>query len=653
MCLVRGSRPSTSTATSLVAAMGTSGRLGPGRTVAFGLTLLALFLTAAPSSTVATKESSSSSAAAAAGGSSSAARCEEITIPMCRGIGYNLTFMPNQFNHETQEEAGLEVHQFWPLVEIQCSSDLKFFLCSMYAPICIEDYHQPLPACRTVCERARAGCAPLMLHYGFAWPEQMNCDKLPDYGDSQKLCMDSKNGTEAEKATPPYPKYKAALDRGRHPYRRKGSNGGSGSGRGAHAASPAASPPAAAIPASPKGDEGGECACRCRAPFLQLGDGSPYYNRVATGGELNCATPCSWPPTSDTRQSFTTLWIGLWSVLCCVSTTMTLSTFLIDMQRFKYPERPIIFLSGCYAMVSVGYIVPLVLGPANVACDGPTMRYDSSGPAACTAVFLLVYFFGMASSIWWVILAFTWFLAAGLKWGNEAIASYSQYFHLAAWLIPSVKSIAILATSSVDGDGVTGICYVGNHDVDDLRGFVLVPLFVYLLLGTSFLLAGFVSLFRIRNVIKQQGRNKTEKLEKLMMRIGIFSVLYTVPAVIILVCYFYEQHLRPVWQRAVNCPCEPPATPEYSIFMLKYFMCLGVGITSGAWIWSGKTLDSWRRFYANLCRRSGGGGGGSAAAAAAVALPPADGRDGRTVKQASVHSVNHVHLHKQVPLSHV
>lgn len=35
-------------------------------------------------------------------------RCEEISIPMCRGIGYNYTIMPNQFHHDTQEEAGLE-----------------------------------------------------------------------------------------------------------------------------------------------------------------------------------------------------------------------------------------------------------------------------------------------------------------------------------------------------------------------------------------------------------------------------------------------------------------------------------------------------------------------------------------------------------------
>ncbi|GIX80651.1 frizzled-8 [Caerostris extrusa] len=104
----------------------------------------------------------------------------------------------------------------------------------------------------------------------------------------------------------------------------------------------------------------------------------------------------------------------------------------------------------------------------------------------------------MASSLWWVILTLTWLLAAGLKWGNEAIAGYSQYFHLAAWLVPTGKSIAVLAMGAVDGDPVAGVCSVGNQNVDHLRWFVIMPLCAYLLLGTSFLLAGFVSLFRIR-----------------------------------------------------------------------------------------------------------------------------------------------------------
>ncbi|GAB6028324.1 frizzled receptor [Chamberlinius hualienensis] len=582
-------------------------------------------------------------------------QCEEITIPMCRGIGYNYTSLPNQFNHDTQEEAGLEVHQFWPLVEIQCSPDLKFFLCSMYAPICMEDYKYPLPACRSVCERARSGCAPLMRQYGFAWPERMNCDKLPEYGDPQQLCMDSKNGSDVEKTTPyPYPKQtknnvnSVSGSPGSSAGGKTGSrnrNNKQSQGNGVQTpSSPSGKDKSSLTPSNPVKTgvskvaiNSNDCDCECVSPLIKLTENSPLYNRVAFGGVSNCVVPCKGLFFSRNEKVFATFWIGLWSVLCFVCTLMTITTFLIDMQRFKYPERPIIFLSGCYMMVSVGYIVPLVLGPEQVACDGGIVRYNSTGPAACTAVFLLIYFFGMASSIWWVILAFTWFLAAGLKWGNEAIASYSQYFHLAAWLIPSIKSIAVLAMSSVDGDPISGICFVGNQNIDNLRGFVIAPLFVYLILGTTFLFAGFVSLFRIRNVIKQQGRNKTDKLEKLMIKIGIFSLLYTVPAVIVIGCYYYEQHYRQTWEKSHNCNCVDDSTPDYSIFMLRYFMCLGVGVTSGVWIWSSKTVDSWRRFYANLCGKS-----------------TYTQQNVRTYsKQSSLHSVNHPHLQKQIPLSHV
>ena len=36
-------------------------------------------------------------------------QCEPITVPICSGAFYQYTRMPNILNHETQEEAGLEV----------------------------------------------------------------------------------------------------------------------------------------------------------------------------------------------------------------------------------------------------------------------------------------------------------------------------------------------------------------------------------------------------------------------------------------------------------------------------------------------------------------------------------------------------------------
>ena len=116
-------------------------------------------------------------------------KCEKIKIPMCQNIGYNLTYMPNVFNHDSQEEAALEVHQFWPLVEIKCSPDLKFFVCSMYAPMCQPNFYKAVPPCRSICKRARKGCLALMRQYGFRWPERMKCKLFPKLG-RKKLCMD-------------------------------------------------------------------------------------------------------------------------------------------------------------------------------------------------------------------------------------------------------------------------------------------------------------------------------------------------------------------------------------------------------------------------------------------------------------------------------
>lgn len=530
-------------------------------------------------------------------------RCEEITIPMCRGIGYNLTLYPNEMNHETQDEAGLEVHQFWPLVEIKCSADLKFFLCSMYTPICMEDYHKPLPACQSVCARARAGCAPIMLQYNFQWPERMACENFPKYGDPSNLCMEQPNYTEAANndvsaTTKPTKKSSTTGQKPQTTYTQncKGKNSKNCQNSAG---------------AESKGGTGGkDCGCKCRTPLVSLAREHLMFNtsvaRVA--GVPNCVIPCKGAFFTSEEKDFTAVWIAVWSGLCFISTLMTLTTFLIDTKRFKYPERPIVYLSACYFMVSIGYLSRVYLGHEEVACDDRAVKYTAIGQSSCTLVFLLIYFFGMASSIWWVVLSFTWFLAAGLKWGNEAITKHSQYFHLAAWLIPTIQSVAVILLEAVDGDPIAGICYVGNMRTENLRTFVLAPLFVYLVVGTTFLMAGFVSLFRIRSVIKQQGGigagTKADKLEKLMIRIGIFSVLYTVPATIVIGCHLYEATFTNDWNLGLTCPCAAGIglrhKPLYSILMLKYFMALAVGITSGVWIWSGKTVESWRHLWKRL-----------------------------------------------------
>lgn len=118
----------------------------------------------------------------------------------------------------------------------------------------------------------------------------------------------------------------------------------------------------------------------------------------------------------------------------------------------------------------------------------------------------------------------------------------------------------LLALNKVEGDNISGVCFVGLYDLDALRYFVLAPLSVGVVIGLCLILAGIVSLNHVRQVIQHDERNQ-EKLKKFMIRIGVFSCLYLVPLVTLLACYTYEQSHRSTWENTwINDRCQ-----EYSI----------------------------------------------------------------------------------------
>ncbi|NWH65636.1 SFRP3 protein, partial [Geococcyx californianus] len=111
-----------------------------------------------------------------------AASCEPVRIPLCRSLPWNVTKMPNHLHHSTQANAVLAMEQFEGLLGTGCSPDLLFFLCAMYAPICTPEFPQePIKPCRAVCERARAGCEPVLRRYRHGWPAALACHELPSY----------------------------------------------------------------------------------------------------------------------------------------------------------------------------------------------------------------------------------------------------------------------------------------------------------------------------------------------------------------------------------------------------------------------------------------------------------------------------------------
>jgi len=520
-------------------------------------------------------------------------KCEPITIPLCANIAYNQTILPNLLGHSKQEQAGMEVHQFYPLVKVQCSPHLQIFLCSVYAPVCtiLED---PLPPCRSLCLAAQDGCEELMNKFGFQWPANLACHTFPVGGDPNRLCVGETEG------------------------------GSEGTGK-----SPNVRPPRPYSPTSRDGDVDPGMPFVCPAQ-LKVDHELQYKLTVGEKEVADCGAPCDHMFFTRGQREFSRYWVGCWSVICFLSCAFTILSYLIDCSRFPYPERPIIYLSACYAAIAVGYVVGFAYDDTIACTEGGhevknnlqlerTIRQGSMQDWRCTLLFMVVYFFGMAGSIWWLVLTVCWFLSASLKWGQEAIDVQSQWFHFIAWGKPAIMTSVILVMNKAEGDILTGVCYVGLWNVSSLRWFVLAPFVIYLAIGTTFLILGLFSLIKIRTVMKQDG-SKTDKLEKLIIRIGVFSVLYTVPMTIIIACLFYEQHYFPSWMvqwqehlcqdpeyRAkwqIPCPTNAPTTvpkPDFSVYMIKYLMILVIGTVSGFWVWTEKTIQTWGNFFRRLC----------------------------------------------------
>ena len=125
----------------------------------------------------------------------SQAKCVDIpdNLTLCRAIGYRQMRLPNLLDHDSVKEATQQAGSWVPLLNIRCHPDTQVFLCSLFAPVCLD---RPIWPCRTLCEAVKSGCEGRMLKYGFPWPEMLRCDKYPLDND---LCIGVRNDVKPGK----------------------------------------------------------------------------------------------------------------------------------------------------------------------------------------------------------------------------------------------------------------------------------------------------------------------------------------------------------------------------------------------------------------------------------------------------------------------
>ncbi|XP_039382734.1 secreted frizzled-related protein 1 isoform X2 [Mauremys reevesii] len=115
-------------------------------------------------------------------------------LRLCHSVGYDKMVLPNLLDHETMAEVKQQASSWVPLLNKNCHIGTQVFLCSLFAPVCLD---RPIYPCRWLCEAVRDSCEPVMQFFGFYWPEMLKCDQFPQ--DDVCIAMTTPNATEASK----------------------------------------------------------------------------------------------------------------------------------------------------------------------------------------------------------------------------------------------------------------------------------------------------------------------------------------------------------------------------------------------------------------------------------------------------------------------
>lgn len=116
--------------------------------------------------------------------------CQVLLEAACRGLGYEDTPLPDSLQHKLPNLASEELLSFLPLLQVGCSEGLREFLCALYMPVCT-NYGFHLPPCRSLCKKAREGCAEAMMVLSLSWPSKFDCTRFPEH--HELMCVTTLN----------------------------------------------------------------------------------------------------------------------------------------------------------------------------------------------------------------------------------------------------------------------------------------------------------------------------------------------------------------------------------------------------------------------------------------------------------------------------
>ncbi|NXN91669.1 SFRP2 protein, partial [Rhinopomastus cyanomelas] len=106
-------------------------------------------------------------------------------MDMCHRTGYSEMRLPNLMGHTSMAEVITKSAAWQHLAHTNCHPHMRTFLCSLFAPICLDTFIHP---CRSMCAAVRDSCAPVLACHGHPWPDSLDCNRFPA---DEDMCLAS------------------------------------------------------------------------------------------------------------------------------------------------------------------------------------------------------------------------------------------------------------------------------------------------------------------------------------------------------------------------------------------------------------------------------------------------------------------------------
>ncbi|GFW58049.1 smoothened homolog [Trichonephila clavipes] len=168
---------------------------------------------------------------------------------------------------------------------------------------------------------------------------------------------------------------------------------------------------------------------------------------------------------------------------------------------------------------------------------------------------------------------------------------------------------------SVDGDSMSGICFVGFANPTSRIWFLLIPVALAALASGFFLISLLYTLLKMRGQELANEKSRV-KLHRMIRKISMFSIFAAILIICTFACHAYDFINRKDWMeslrdyivcQAMNSAqpssefsvpiCSLKNRPNISVMYLHVACMFAFGVLMSSWAWTKTSLNVWKRFF--------------------------------------------------------